>query len=161
MPAQGASCYDASALVKVFTEEPDGEAVRLHFHQGSPTKYTTPFCFYESMNVLKSKWRYQGKLTQEQYNQAAWNLMAWYRPLTEYDDVDLSHPLVFSEVKAVATKHNLDWSDAFQIVSVRDGFFARLINDSQTLLVTADDQLADAARAEKLRVWNCIKELHP
>ena len=161
MPAQGASCYDASALVKVFTEEPDGAAVRTHFHQRSPTKYTTPFCFYESMNVLKSKWRYQGKLTHEQYNKSAWSLMAWYRPLTKYEDLDLGNPLVFSEVHKVATKHNLDWSDAFQIVSVRDGFFARLVNDSQTLLVTADSELAAAARAESLRVWNCIKESQP
>lgn len=158
MPPQGANFFDASALVKVFTEETDGEAVRVYFHQGSPTKYTTPFCFYESMNVLKSKWRYQGKLTHDQYNQAAWDLMAWYRPLTKYEDLDLSHPLVFSEVKAIATKYNLDWSDAFQIVSVRDGFFARLVNDSQTLLITADSQLADAARSENLRVWNCIRE---
>lgn len=161
MPPQGANCFDASALVKVFTEEPDGEAVRSHFRHGSPTKYTTQFCFYESMNVLKSKWRYQGKLTQEQYNQAAWNLMAWYTPLTKYEDLDLGHPLVFSEVKTVATKHNLDWSDAFQIVSVRDGFFARLVNNSQTLLITADNELAEAARAENLRVWNCITEAHP
>lgn len=161
MPAQGANFFDASALVKVFTEEPEGDAVRSHFRHGSATKYTTPFCFYESMNVLKSKWRYQGKLTQEQYNQAASNLMAWYRPLTKYEDLDLGHPLVFSEVRNVATRHSLDWSDAFQIVSVRDGFFARLVNDSQTLLITADTQLASAARAENLRVWNCIREPHP
>lgn len=113
------------------------------------------------MNVLKSKWRYQGKLTQDQYNQAAWHLMAWYTPLTKYEDLDLGHPLVFAEVQTVAKKHNLDWSDAFQIVSVRDGFFARLVNNSQTLLITADSQLADAARAENLCVWNCIKEALP
>lgn len=161
MPAVGASCFDASALVKVFTAERDGGAVRAHFSQGSPTKYTTPFCFYESMNVLKSKWIYQKQLTQEQYHSAARSLMAWFRPLTKYPDLDLGHPLVFLEVQKIAEKHSLDWSDAFQIVSVRDGFFARMVNDSQTILVTADRRLAEVARAEGLRAWNCIDEASP
>ena len=161
MPALSATCFDASALIKVFTKEHDGEAVRAHFRERSPTKYTTPFCFFESMNALKSKWLYQRQLTQDQYNDAAWHLMAWFEPLTKYEDLDIGSPVVFSKVRAVATKHSLDWSDAFQIVSVRDGFFAHLVNDSQTLLVTADAKLAEAARAENLKVWNCIKESSP
>jgi predicted nucleic acid-binding protein len=158
MPASGANCFDASALVKVFTNERDGERVRSRFRQGSPTKYATPFCFYEAMNVLKSKWRFQGQLTQQQYAESARNLLAWLHPLTKYPDLDFGNPIVFSEVERVATKHGLDWSDAFQIVSVRDGFFARLVNDSATLLITADRGLTVAARAEGLRVWNCIDD---
>jgi len=161
MPASGASCFDASALVKIFTSEHDGDAVRRHFREGSPTKYATPFCFYETMNVLKGKWLYQKQLTQDQYNVAARSLMAWFRPLTKYPDLDLGHPLVFLEVQKIAQKHALDWSDAFQIVSVKDGFFARLVNDSQTILVTADRRLAAVARAEGLRAWNCIDEASP
>lgn len=158
MPPVGASCFDASALVKVFTSEHDNDAVREYFQHHSPTKYTTPFCFYETMNVLKSKWLYQKQLTQAQYNDAAWKLMAWFEPLTKFPDLDIGNALVFAEVRKVSEKYNLDWSDAFQIVSVRDGFFARLVNDSQTLLVTADRRLAEVARAEKLRAWNCVEE---
>ena len=158
MPVSGANCFDASALAKVFTDERDGERVRVHFNRGSPTKYATPFCFYETMNVLKGKWLYKGQLTQQQYSDAARKLLSWFRPLTKYPDLNLGDPLVFTEVERVATRNNLDWSDAFQIVSVRDGFFSRLVNDSSTLLVTADRPLAIAARAEKLRVWNCIDE---
>ncbi len=161
VPPSGACCFDASALVKVFTTEQGGDAVRLFFQRGSPTKYVTPFCFYESMNVLKSKWLYQKQLTLDEYNAAAWNLAAWFQPLTKYPDLDLGNPLVFSEVRKVATKYALDWSDAFQIVSVRDGFFAHLVNNSQTLLITADKRLAEVARAENLRVWNCIETSSP
>lgn len=49
----------------------------------------------------------------------------------------------------------------FQIVSVRDGYFAPLVNDSQTVLVTADKDLAVAARAENLRVWSAMEEDPP
>ena len=158
MPALGANCFDASALVKIFTDERDGEQVRIRFRHESPTKYATPFCFYEAMNVLKSKWLYQKQLTQNQYTDAARKLMAWFHPLTKYPDLDLGNPLVFAEVERVATRNSLDWSDAFQIVSVRDGFFSRLVNDSATLLITADRKLTEAARTEGLRVWNCIDE---
>lgn len=113
------------------------------------------------MNVLKGKWLYQKQLTTAQYNDAAWSLMAWYRPLTKYEDFDLGDPLVFSRVQAVAKKYTIDWSDAFQIVSVREGFFSRLINDSKTLLVTADKRLAEVARSENLRAWECVGELAP
>jgi len=80
MPSVGASCFDASALVKIYIPEYDSDAAREYFQLCSPTKYTTPFCFFEDMNVLKSKWLYQKQLTQTQYNDAAWNLMAWYEP---------------------------------------------------------------------------------
>lgn len=160
-PPTGASCFDASALVKVFTSEHGGVAVREFFQSGSLTKYATPFCFYESMNVLKSKWFYRKELTHEQYNDAAFKLMAWFGSLTQYPDLDFGNPLVFGEVRSVAAKHALDWSDAFQIVSVRQGFFAPLVNDSQTLLVTADRRLAEVARSEGLRAWSCVEEPHP
>jgi hypothetical protein len=48
----------------------------------------------------------------------------------------------------------LDLSDAFQIMSVKRGYFSSLTNDSATVLVTADNSLAQAARSEGLRVWN-------
>lgn len=51
-----ASYFDASALVKVFSNEPDGDAVRQYWRAKS-TKLTTLFCFYETLSVLKGKTR--------------------------------------------------------------------------------------------------------
>ena len=49
-----AVCFDASALVKLYVNESDHEKVRAVF-RAEPTKYTTPFCFYETLSVLKGR----------------------------------------------------------------------------------------------------------
>ena len=67
-------------------------------------------------------------------------------------------PSVFSNVQNIADRYSLDLSDAFQILSVKEGFFSGLSGGSRTILVTADEALAKAARQEGLRVWNFLKE---
>lgn len=161
-PAPRANLFDASALVRVFAPEPGSELVRTYFNEHSPTKYTTPFCFYETLNILKSKWIHRKELNQAQYNEAAFRFVAWFGAATRHGtDIDLKDPLVFSKVRELAERHNLDWSDAFQILSVRDGYFSCLVEDSTTILVTADETLAAVARAEGLKSWYCLKEPLP
>jgi predicted nucleic acid-binding protein len=60
---------------------------------------------------------------------------------------------VFSEVQSLCRKYQkIDFSDAFQILSVKKGYFSPLCGDSQTVLVTADAELAKAAEQEGLKV---------
>jgi predicted nucleic acid-binding protein len=161
-PPPRANCFDASALVKVYADEAGSDIVREYFNSRSPTKYTTPFCFYETLNVLKVKWLYRKELTHMQYSEAAFRLTAWFGASMRYaKDIDFHDPLVFSRVQAIAKQHSLDWSDAFQILSVKAGYFSHLVNDSQTVLVTADEDLARAARVEGVRSWYCLGEPEP
>jgi len=156
-----ADFFDASALVKVFSDEPKSIAVREYW-QSRATKYTTPFCFYEAMNVLKSKWRYKGQITLQNYLEAAFQLTAWYgASSSRITDLDFTNPLTFSETRALAERSGLDLSDAFQIMSVKQGYFSVLVNDSATVLVTADNALGVVARQEGLRVWNVNLEPPP
>ncbi len=159
--AARADFFDASALAKVFTDEPRSDVVREYFRVRS-TKYTTPFCFYEAMNVLKGKWKHKGQLTAEQYLSAAHQLAAWYgASSSKIKDLDFTEPSTFFEAKEIAQRSNLDLSDAFQVLSVKKGYFSVLVNDSSTVLVTADKELAEAARAEGLRAWNLMLEPAP
>ena len=136
--------------------------MREYFRSRSPTKYTTPFCFYETLSVLKVKWLYRKEITKEEYTEAAFRLTAWYSSSTRFaQDIDLKEPTVFSRVRALAERHSLDLSDAFQIVSVKDGYFSHLIDESQTILVTADEALAKAARLEDVKSWYCLGEPEP
>jgi predicted nucleic acid-binding protein len=161
-PPPRANCFDASALIKVFTLEVGSDIVREYFHSRSPTKYTTPFCFYETLNVLKVKWLYRKELTKEEYTEAAFRLVAWFGASIRYtQDIDLKEPTVFFSVRELAERHSLDLSDAFQIVSVKEGYFSHLINESQTVLVTADEMLAKAARLEGVKSWYCLGEPEP
>ncbi|AMS31884.1 hypothetical protein AEM42_04735 [Betaproteobacteria bacterium UKL13-2] len=152
--AARADFFDASTLAKVFADEPGSTILREYWHARA-TKYTTPFCFYEAMNVLKGKWKHKGQLMLPDYLDAAFQLTAWYgASSSKIADLDFTDPLTFSETRALAQRTGLDLSDAFQIMSVKRGYFSSLTNDSATVLVTADNSLAQAARSEGLRVWN-------
>jgi len=161
-PPPRANCFDTSALLKVFTLDDGSDLVRDYFNYRSPTKYTTPFCFYEALSVLKVKWAYRKALTKVEYTDAAFRLVAWFEASTRYaHDIDLKDSIVFSKVRSLAERHSLDLSDAFQILSVKEGHFSHLINQSQTVLVTADEALAIAARAEGVKSWYCLGEQEP
>ncbi|MRV70224.1 PIN domain-containing protein [Duganella sp. FT92W] len=161
-PPPRANCFDASALVKVFTDEDGSDLVRDYWDNRSPTKYTTSFCFYEALGVLKVKWMYRHQLTKQQYHDAAFKMAAWFSFNTRYaKEVDIHDALVFSKVRELSDRYSLDLSDAFQIISVKDGYYSHLVNDSQTVLVTADEGLATAARSEGLKCWYCVGEAEP
>jgi predicted nucleic acid-binding protein len=46
-------CIDASALVKYYVNEPGSDVLREYL-RGQANWYTTPFCLFEALSVLKS-----------------------------------------------------------------------------------------------------------
>ncbi len=157
-----ANFFDASALAKIFTDEHGSEFVVEFFHNNSPTKFTTPFCFYETLNVLKSKWIHRKQLSKSQYLEASFRLVAWYRLNTKHvTDLELSDPVIFNKTRELAELYSLDISDAFQLLTVKKGDFSSFINDSKTLLITADKGLANAASKEGIKTWYCLNNEIP
>lgn len=157
-----ANCLDASAVVKVFSDEESSDIIREFFNNNAPTRYTTPFCFYEALSVLKVKWLYRKVVDESTYRDSAFRLTAWYAgSLTSTKDIDFHDPVVFREVRSPAEKHSIDLSDAFQIVSVKFGYFSHFIEESKTLLVTADKRLSVVAREEDIKVWYFPTETLP
>ncbi|HXC28013.1 MAG TPA: type II toxin-antitoxin system VapC family toxin [Stellaceae bacterium] len=156
-----ASCFDASALVKLYVNEQGSCVLRRYFHS-QPNKYTTPFCFFETLTILKMIHFYRKALSAEEYHEATFGLTAWFGAFSEsLPDIKLTEPQALHRALELAGKHTLDLSDAFQILSVKAGYYSPLVGGSQTVLVTADRNLADAARAEGVRVWNLISEPPP
>ncbi|MDC4205519.1 MAG: type II toxin-antitoxin system VapC family toxin [Candidatus Manganitrophus sp.] len=156
-----ANCFDASALVKLHVDE-DGADVVRHYFNHEATKYTTPFCFYEALNVLKVKWLYRKEISRDQYLEASFQLAAWYRAATvRINDIDFTSRTTFADAQRLSKNTSLDLSDAFQILSVKAGYFSGLVGDSKTILVTGDKNLTVAARQEGIRVWNFMEEAAP
>lgn len=156
-----ACLFDASALVKVYASE-DGSDLVKRFFDGEPTKYTTPFCFYETLGVLKTKWLYRNELTEDQYVDASIRLTAWYGATSaRIEDIDFSSYQTLPMLKEIIRRHKVDASDAFQIISARNGYFAPLVRDSQTVFVTADERLSQVAKLEGLRVWYVFGDTPP
>jgi predicted nucleic acid-binding protein len=154
-----AVCFDASALVKLHLVEAGHDKVRTAFN-AEPTKYTTPFCFYEALSVLKA--RIGTGADRARYLDACARLTAWFGAVQRYvPDLNFTDPTTFSHAKQIVEKYGLDLSDAFQIVSVQRGFFSGLVRGSATILATADEKLTKAARSEGLRVWSVLDEDRP
>ncbi|MFC3115326.1 hypothetical protein [Cellvibrio fontiphilus] len=57
-----ANFFDASALAKVYSKEYGSDILIEYFYNYAPTKFTTPFCLYEALNVLKTKWLHRKEL---------------------------------------------------------------------------------------------------
>jgi len=155
------SFFDASALIKVYTDEPGSVVVQKYF-QAEATKYTSTFCFYETLNVLKSKWKYQEKLTKEEYLKACFALAAWHSFNERYiSNPELTQLAVLTKACELVQTTDLDMSDAMQIISVQTGYCSSFVEGSKTVFVTADRRLAVHASAQGLRVWNVLDEDPP
>jgi predicted nucleic acid-binding protein len=151
------NCFDASALVKVYADEVGSSEVRQYFRSES-SNYTTLICYFETLTALKMKRFYRkprDNLTDDEYHKAASELSAWFSLSSKNlaaPDLDLVDSKTFPKVQSLARKYSLDLSDAFQILSVKTNFASVMSGGSQTVLVTADKDLAAAARSEFIKV---------
>jgi predicted nucleic acid-binding protein len=147
--------FDASALVKVYTDE-DGSGVVRKFFYSEPNKCTTLICYFETLNVFKMKRFYRkppANITDDGYHKAAFGLSAWFSASSKnVSNLDLVDPITFPKVQCLARKYSIDLSDAFQMLSVKAGFASQMSGESQTILLTADEALAGAARSEGIKV---------
>lgn len=151
---------DASALVKLFVEEEGSDTVRNYFNNKT-TFCTTSICFAEALGALKRKYE-KRKITQEVYLKACNQLVAHISlKAIELDDIGITDRRTYWKVDKTAEKHNLDISDALQILTLKEGYFSKLAGKSRPILITADSKLAEAARQEKLRVWYFMEEEEP
>jgi predicted nucleic acid-binding protein len=156
------ACFDASALIKRYIDEKGSDIVRRYWDT-EPTKFTTSLCFYETLTLLKVNYFYRKTINRKEYHKATLDLSSWFGGfvLPQYPEPHFLSPQVFFDAQKMVDSYNLDLSDAFQIMSVKIGFFAHMIGNSQTILVTADKKLTKAAKAEGLRVWNILKKRVP
>jgi predicted nucleic acid-binding protein len=153
---------DASAAVKLVISERGSEHLRAYFNTHSGF-HITSFCLFEALGVLKYKMR-KGKISRKEYFDKCWLLLAYLRGKPKsihIDGLDIDSLETFLFAEESAKLYRLDLSDALQLVTVKHGKFCKLGQKSNTVLITSDQPLAKAAKAEGLRVWNCEKEPAP
>jgi predicted nucleic acid-binding protein len=153
---------DASAIVKLLINEQSSDRVHKYYSQYSNFR-TTSLCFAEALSVLKRK--YLGReITLEQYLGACDLLLAYVHPESngiEIEVIEIKERCAFQEVEALVKKYSIDVSDAFLIYTLKKGFFSVFEGESAPWLITGDSRLANAAKKEGLRVWDCIKDPPP
>ena len=160
MDSQRVYYLDASVLFKLAVKESGSEAIEKYMAaEHTSTFYATSLCFAEALGALKSRYSHKG-IDQETYFRAGDILRGYVGDRIELADMDISDSEIFWEVEKTAKRCGLDIADAYQIVTIKKDYFVRF-PEAQPTLVTADSRLAEAARKEGLRVWDCVKEQAP
>jgi predicted nucleic acid-binding protein len=155
---------DASALVKLVAddadEEPGREVLRAYYRSHS-SRYSTSFCVAEALSAFKQKFL-RNKITRAEYIKDVRNFIRTViGGNLQIDEVNLLKPIVVTEAERLITKYDIDFIDCFQIVTVLHGQFRVFCDESKSILITADRELAKVARAEGARVWECTSEPAP
>jgi predicted nucleic acid-binding protein len=156
--------FDASALVKLVAddsdEEPGREVLRKYYRDHS-NRYATSYCVTEALSAFKTKYL-RKKITQSEYIRYVKEFLRLVIGANlEIDEVHILTPIVRTEAERLIQTHGIDFLDCFQIVTIMQGRFRHLVDRSQSILITADRALAEAARAEGARVWECTSEPAP
>lgn len=151
---------DASALVKLLVAEQHSSVVREYFNAHT-VFLTTSICFAETLGVLKAK-NNRKEVTVDEYLTAASELMAYLRGGNiQIDDFAISDMKNADMAEDFVTKYGVDLADAYQLVTLKEGFLSCMEGDASPIFITADKKLANAARAESLLVWDCANEPKP
>ena len=154
-----ANYLDAGAAVKLVLEERGSDNLKTYFNNRAGL--ITNLCLAEALGVLKRK-MLKGQLSEKHYLDSCYHLLTYVRAnRIQIEDIPISSLDVFAKVEDIVRRHKLDFSDSLQLVSVKHGRFSKLARSSKTLLITADRDLASAAKTEGLRVWNCEVEAAP
>lgn len=152
---------DASAIVKIYSDEDGSDRIREFFYN-AVSFCSTSLCIMEALGILKGKWQSRKVLSYDEYFDKTKRLVvdAWGGRI-EVDDINLFTVDGQRATESLAKKHSLDLSDALQLQTILKGRYSRLAGESSTVLITADKKLCQAARDEGIRVWDCKREEMP
>jgi predicted nucleic acid-binding protein len=156
--------FDASALVKLVADDadetPGRDALREYHRKQAHPGYTTSFCIAESFGAFKLKFL-RKKITEAQYIKCIRGLILTTGNTLQVNEVPILSPTVREETERLIATYKLDFIDCFQIVTIMQGEFRIFVGDSQSILITADRELARVARQGGARVWECTSEPAP
>lgn len=155
---------DASALVKLVAddadEEPGRDALRTYYYSHA-SRYATSYCVTEAFSAFKLKFL-RNQISEADYVRYVRTfIQRIIGGNLQIDEVEILKPIVFREAERLIKKYKIDFIDCFQIVTVLHGQYRVLVDESQSMLITADRELAKAARGEGARVWECTSEPAP
>jgi predicted nucleic acid-binding protein len=150
--------FDASALVKLFVDEPDSRKAKMLLSQAGFI-HTSWILLAEALGVMKRKWL-KKDLTDHQYGRKVYSFFAHIReerfiPVDVGDSdgkAQLRSLFNFSAIDARRKYPYLDVADVIQFQAIRTGYLKYLVGESTPQLVTADRKLARAAESEGIAV---------
>lgn len=143
---------DASAIVKLVADEKGSNLIRDCFNSLNHTFFTTNFCFFESLSVLKRKWCNQ-KISKNEYIDYCCLLFCYKEEKRiKIHEYPLENLHDFRKLEQLTEKYNIDISDGLQLLSIKETILAKFVEESETTLITADKDLSKSAEKEGVKV---------
>jgi predicted nucleic acid-binding protein len=158
---------DASALITWLLypdkPEPGGERLSKYLNRPGRQRYSNEPCLTEVLARLK--WmRHYNEITDDGYFMRI-NLL---KMRIEHKTLHISKfnywEKKYTDRALQLTKNHqnkIDFIDALQIVDILEGPFKTFSGPSRTLLITMDNELRNAAKAEGVDVWSPADEIEP
>jgi predicted nucleic acid-binding protein len=148
--------FDASSLIKLVIPEEGYEEVRNCFDNNRLWNWSTNICYAEALSELKLKHRYQ-EITRVDYIYACDILTSHVRQRRmKILDIELRQANVWRETERLAREHDIDLTDALQLTALKSGPIDWYADQAKATLVTANENLHQAAAKEGLRSWLCV-----
>ena len=142
--------YDANCLVKLVVNEKWSKELKNHFYAIESTVVTTSFCFYEALGVLKTKWvrkNREDSISKEHYLAASEELCALIEDGNlQLEELPFYQAESFSAAQEITNKYGIDLSDAFQLITLKNGMMAQLETTITPELITEDKEIRKAAK---------------
>ena len=153
---------DANCLVKLVVFEVGSKELSSHCNKQGIICFTTSFCFYEALGVLKTKWvkkKRPDNISENRYLAACEELCA----LVDDGQIQIEEAVIhnresFNESEKLTKKYKIDLSDSFQLYSIKKGMMAQLKTLIKPELISEDGGVHKAAVGEGLKVLR-ISEL--
>ncbi|HHT9138452.1 MAG TPA: hypothetical protein ACFYEK_14570 [Candidatus Wunengus sp. YC60] len=162
--------YDGGVPAKILEDkEPGSKELYEYIYKANSVRmiYTNSLCLAEALGIIKSKYFTSKKqiLSFDGYLIMISNLKIRIKHQSlKLSELDWLADNNFEEAVNLVEKYrdeSIDLVDALQIVDIKYGQYSTLKRKSQTLLITADKNLANAAKKEGVKVWYCINEPVP
>ncbi len=150
---------DASVIVKLFVNENEknSDLVRQYFNELYTKFFTTNFCFFESLSALKRKW-IKKEISKNKYRDCCRLLFAYIKERRiEIKEYPLENLHDFEKLELLTEKYSIDISDGLQLLSIKETILSKFAGESETTLITADENLAKAAKEESVKLLDLSK----
>jgi predicted nucleic acid-binding protein len=149
--------FDASALVKRYSQEPGTPLVNEVFRHIPPAQMTcSTLGILEIVSVLVRK-RNDGRLSRELFEQAMVEFKAEVIEHEEFLAASVNDELLLSALVLIS-RHNINTTDAAILRSVLNLQQALQSPDSELMLWSSDKRLVRAAQTEGILVFNPEEE---
>ncbi len=145
--------WDASAILRIIFKDGQGhKEAEAVYHSLKSLNYIAEHSVYEILGVIKRKWNHK-EIVDDAYFRC---ILFTYQTRREFKvkDLELDDSNLLIEARKIVIRYKIDIIDAYMILEIKKGSISFFGGDSGPFLLTADNELYQAALSEGIKAIN-------